>query len=193
MTTETKLRLQTKKANGNILFADIELPSEKHNYFAITGQLWEKVKGRPKVDNDDYKQIDGKWYFLSTCGCIHEQILKARKSLLPFVQLHLSTANGLPMHAAENGYHFYLKFTGQYQTFTHSEIEPADVKYFDVLKDHLRIDSEECSKLVDALNVTDKIERKIVFYNYVSSQLTRYQNEANEAINLFNTLQANKA
>jgi hypothetical protein len=160
------------------LFIVIETPSEKHNYFSITGELWEAIKGRP-LDNEDYKEISGKWYKITTSGCIHEIILKYKPSLKMFVDLHLSNETGLPMSCAENGFYFYQKLKGTYQTFTYTEIEPAESAYFSVLCEHLRISTDECNKLIEILDANNKMsEKKLFFYNYVLNQLPRYKKEA---------------
>lgn len=74
------------------LIIDIRLNDEcknGHEDFSITGTMHQK--GKPKNDK----------YFLAG-GCIHDEILKARPDLEIFVKLHLSDADGIPMHAISN-------------------------------------------------------------------------------------------
>lgn len=44
------------------------------------------------------------------CGCLHEEIVALRPELKPFVDLHLNTVDGLPMHAVENGAYYAKQY-----------------------------------------------------------------------------------
>jgi hypothetical protein len=85
--------IHTTGSAGNRLDIHIRLNDECNNGhadFAITGSGYDK-KSRSSYG-----------------GCCHDEILKVRPDLKIFVDLHLSTADGVPMYAIENGY-FHLQ------------------------------------------------------------------------------------
>lgn len=41
-----------------------------------------------------------------SCGCIHEKIIEVCHEMAPLVAIHLSTLDGVPMHATENAVHW---------------------------------------------------------------------------------------
>lgn len=87
---KTSRTLPHKKIDVNIRLNDE--CKNGHADFAITGTVYEKDK-----------RGDWKW---TSCGCCHDEILKAFKEFKPFIDLHLSDQNGAPMYAVGNGiYH----------------------------------------------------------------------------------------
>ena len=74
------------------IVATIELHriGDQESYFSVTGAIYEGQRREP-----------------DSAGCIHEQILTVWPQLAPLVELHLSTADGVPMHAEANGW-FWL-------------------------------------------------------------------------------------
>src|SRR5882724_6961369 len=84
-------------ANKKDVIIKIRLNDDCHNGhqdFAITANVY------PTGKRGDRNLI--------SAGCCHEEILKARPDLKPFVDLHLSTAKGVPMYAIANGF-YHLK------------------------------------------------------------------------------------
>jgi hypothetical protein len=61
--------------------------SNDNGYWSVTGDL---SCGR--------KRIDG--------GMLHDEIRKHLPRLAPFIDLHLSNTDGVPMHVLENGYYW---------------------------------------------------------------------------------------
>ena len=154
----------------NILEINIET---SNNYFSITGTIWEKSK--PKTDKN-----------IISCGCIHDNILEVRPNLKNLIELHLSSLDGIPMYAVENGYYFYQIING---TALHHKKEETDkVKYTKVLSDHLRISLNETNLLIIELDTTPVAKRKFVFSNFVSNQLDRWEKEAKEALLFIETI-----
>ena len=125
-----------------------------HNDFAITGELYEKTNINPYHE----KQIvfNGKKHVLYACGCLHDEILKARPDLKIFVDLHLSDENGLPMYAIENGYYHFCK----------------DIKVF---SNYMRVSIE------DAKELRGKVFTKLDFTFWIGTQIERYKKEAKAA------------
>ena len=66
-----------------------------HEDFAITGTFWEP--GKVRSDRN-----------LITAGCCHDEILRIRPDLKPFVALHQHDFSGTPMYPVEDGF-FNLK------------------------------------------------------------------------------------
>lgn len=84
----TSITLPTK--GGGKIKIEIRLSDDcnnGHNDFAITATTYSP---------------SGKW---ESGGCCHEEILKVKKSLKPFVDLHLADEDGVPMYAIENGFY----------------------------------------------------------------------------------------
>jgi hypothetical protein len=128
---------------------DIRLNDECHNGhddFAIT------ASGRYKNHSNRFDPWD-------IGGCCHDEIIKLRPDLLPFVELHLSNSKGQPMYTVENGY--YHLTTGTKGT----------------TMNYLRITSNEYNILK---NSGDKLHFTLQLENI--GLIERWQNEANEAI-----------
>jgi hypothetical protein len=85
-------------------------------YFSLTGEIYER--GR-----------------VTTAGCIHEELLAIWPDLAQLAALHLSTEDGVPMHALENA-RYFAGFT-KYQ-----EASPEK------LSDHLRCGIEHAKGLI---------------------------------------------
>jgi hypothetical protein len=64
-----------------------------HEDFSITADVWDKAA------NGNWRESMG--------GCCHEHILSLRPKLKPFVDLHLSTFEGVPMHAMSNAWYWF--------------------------------------------------------------------------------------
>jgi hypothetical protein len=87
-------------------------------------------------------------------GANHGQILRAFPELAPFVALHLSGPDGVPMHAESNGWYWYSSYDGRGTHNTHDGRTD-----YDVACDYLRLERgaipcpqnrESFARLVDA-------------------------------------------
>ena len=140
----------------------------------------------------------------SVSGCIHDEILKVAPELKLFVDLHLSTLDGAPMHAVENGFYWLCKAAGIPQKYAPEQDKKICFEY---LCNHLRIDSMEASKIIGKVVfayldgkakiatshlVSDRckeeqekqglFDAKNAFKNIVDSMKERWQNEAAAAL-----------
>ena len=150
----------THVSNKLKMYVNIRLNDECNNGhadFAITCMAYEKSR-------------NGRW-IESFGGCAHDEILKLYPSLQPFVDLHLSDSNGIPMYAVENG--FYLLWNGDNTSEQRKQI----------VKKYLRINDQEVDQIAD----TQDIE---YFKQTVESLglLDRWDKEAKAAIKQLETL-----
>lgn len=123
-----------------------------HDDFSITAM------GRYKDHTDKYDPWD-------IGGCCHDEIMKLRPDLKPFIDLHLSNSKGQPMYAVENGYYHLTK----------SEKS--------VTKEYLRITDNEYDILK---NSGDKLH--FVMQLETLGIIERWQEEANKAIKLLESM-----
>jgi hypothetical protein len=116
-TNDLRHTINTTDPDGNQMKIEIRLNDEcknGHQDFAITATIWEKDK--PRTDR----------YFISG-GCCHDAIIAARPDLQIFVDLHLCTAKGVPMHAIENGF-YWLKENGPQAAGKYLRLTPEQVE-----------------------------------------------------------------
>lgn len=158
----------TKDTDGNRLEIYIRLNDEcknGHQDFSITASAWEK--GKPKTD---------KWNIYG--GCCHEEILAVRPDLLPFVKLHLSDWEGVPMYAVENGF-YHLK-NGFWNTQKPINIETATDEHFCAkFCEYYRITPEQFKQLKTS-------ENSLQYALFLQSLgiLKQWKEEANKAIKM---------
>ena len=92
-------------------------------YFSITADLCEDSTFRNSK--------------IHACGCLHDEILAVCPELKPFVALHLSSLDGIPMHAVENGFYWLCGAAGLPQPYAPEQDAETCFEY---LLNHLRID-----------------------------------------------------
>lgn len=156
-----------------IILSKEELKNTEFSRFEIEIRLDDECKN----GNDDfaitasgrYKNHTNKYDPWDIGGCCHEEILKLRPELKPFVDLHLSDSKGAPMYTIENGYYFLTTRTKE-----------ATCNY-------LRITSNEYDILK---NSGDKLHFVLQIQNL--GIVDRWQREANEAIKLLESMTGEK-
>lgn len=124
-TTDIRIELDDDCKNG-------------HEDFSITANIREK-------------DSRGRWVDAGG-GCCHEHILSLRPDLKPFVDLHLSTWQGIPMHCASNAFFWlagyldlkYVEHHGSNGTSGRSKEECLRI-----FKDHVRCTDEELPTLIE--------------------------------------------
>lgn len=126
---------------------------------------------------------------IHACGCLHDDILAAQPDLKPFVDLHLSDLNGVPMHAVENGFYWLCKVAGIPQKYEPEQDKETCIKY---LCEHLRISKKEVEDIRSKIWVSYAMgrtkEAKQHFSEIVDSMKPRWQSEADAAIQLLKSL-----
>jgi hypothetical protein len=88
-----------------------------HNTFAITGEVYTMMK-RP---GEKAIREDGRWYWLDSCGCIHDTIAKHFPNLVPLLKWHL-TSTDEPMHYIANT--IYHAQNNDFDAARHSAVWP---------------------------------------------------------------------
>jgi len=168
-----KKTIRTKDKNGNTMFINIELCRTNHVYWSITADVYEKGK---RIINKN----------LIHCGCVHDEILKAKPEFKIFVNLHLSDDNGIPMNAIENGFYFYEIMYGiaKYHIPEVGDYE----KYRNVLMNHLRISESSVDKLIRSMEGKTEREAKVIFSSYCGSLLDIWKMQSEEAKVMLNNL-----
>lgn len=106
-------------------------------YFSVTGEIVNKRFNSARRDEAG--------------GCLHEEILAQWPDLAPLVALHLSTVDGVPMHAVDNG-RYWLGLTA-YKSSHRIEVDggltEVDLPYIPLVANHFRITEEEAGRLAD--------------------------------------------
>jgi hypothetical protein len=70
-----------------------------HNSFAITGNLFDRTKRIPGESSITHSS--GKRLWLSSCGCLHDEIAKHAPEFAPFLKWH-GTHTDEPLHYVAN-------------------------------------------------------------------------------------------
>lgn len=109
----------TKTKEGKDVIIKIRLNDECHNGhqdFAITGEVY------PSGKRGDRNCLGA--------GCVHDDILAIAPEFKQFVDLHLSTYDGVPMYAVANGFYHLVNSSAK----TTMEYLRIDQKEFDFIK-----------------------------------------------------------
>lgn len=136
--------ITTKTKQGGKFNITISLDDDcknGHCDFSITGMAW-TLQGE-----EDFG------------GCCHEEILAVKPELKLFIDLHLSDANGMPMHAIANGFYHA----------TNSSIE--------TLMNYMRVNKIEAQQLIKAED-----ELRFAFIAHNIGLVNRWKAEAEKAI-----------
>lgn len=94
---------------SNLLKYTVTKYTKQGGRLKITVKLGDECKNGHQdfsVTADEYE--NGR---LVACDCMHEEILRLAPEFQPFVDLHLTDYNGIPMYAVENGFYHLNKMT----------------------------------------------------------------------------------
>lgn len=127
--------------------------------FHITATAYRPFSKGDRKDND-WKEFNGKNYTVYAGGCLHEEIVAIRPDLQLFVDLHGTTAKGVPYYPIENGFYFIKEGKGDARRY-------------------LRLTEEETAIIAGA---EDKLHLKYLLYSL--NIPARWEAEAKKAIAL---------
>lgn len=133
-------------------------------------------------------------------GAAHEEIIRLWPDLAPLAALHLSDINGVPRHAAGNGFYWLAGAVGhgfgdRYHGGNGSDAKTPE-QCLNILAKHLRISADEAVALRDAvladyngINQYDRVYNRVGggrardwVANWCETQKPRWKAEADKAI-----------
>ena len=155
MTKTSTLRHSIVVSKGNQV-TDIRITLDDdckngHEDFSITANIREKDSRGRMVDAGG--------------GCCHEHILSLRPELKPFVDLHLCTWQGIPMHCAANAFYWLAGHLGLSYVEHHGRSGSRAKSKEDclrILQDHARRTHSEQYRTHTCLDCQHKWTSKVV-------------------------------
>lgn len=126
---------------------------------------------------------------VNVCGMLHDDVLTAFPDLAPVVALHLSTDDGVPMHAEANGWYWLAgalgglgeRYHGGSGTFGRT---PAEC--LTIFAGHCRIPLDHAQRIATVVNTDD--HPRSAWAALCDSMRDRWHQEAVSAIALLDTL-----
>lgn len=159
----------------------------ERDYFSVTGEIYEKGRspGKPTVQHPTGGKL-----WLSCCGCVHDQILEAFPNVAPLVALHLSSIDGVPMHAESNGWYWLAGMLGGMGDRYHGG-NGTDAKTPDecrkIFADHCRVPIHEAAGIAELVRLAD--DPRATWKRIYNSMLPRWKQEAESALQLLASLE----
>jgi hypothetical protein len=159
-----------KRFKGAPMIIEIRCDDEcknGHDTFAITATITKKNPCDKSHFDAVYYAPTDKYYAHDMGGCLHDEILAVMPSLKPFIDLHLSDGNGVPMYAVENGkYHMTNK---------------------EVFTKYLRLTDSQANEFY-ALPTNGVKNWNLLFTEKIESMYPQWLSEANKAKELLSEL-----
>jgi hypothetical protein len=125
-------------------------------------------------------------------GACHDEILALRPDLAPFVALHLSDLEGVPLHVLGNGFYWIDgivngEFGSEYHGSKDGRNTPHDC--YEIAKKHFRIDDAELDLLIEGCRVSvrlfnDNGAAKDYVSKFCDRKKLHWKLEANKALEL---------
>jgi hypothetical protein len=106
---------------------------------------------------------------IESCGCMHDEILRFFPDAAPVVAVHLSTEDGVPIHAFENA-RYWLGWTAY-----------PEARDIDVFQRHLRIRDDEIESVVFEFAILADAEKDNALRSLIEKLSKRWQHEADLA------------
>jgi hypothetical protein len=179
-------------SNGNKLRVTVCTPDDERGgctpAFSVTGELWEPRIRAIATGHYVYPKEP------TSCGCLHDTILAEFPELAKVVSLHLSDAQGAPMHAESNGFYWLAGAVGglgeQYHggngTRPHTRGECVEI-----LAKHLRLSITDARMLSEDIGLMHKVSPSVArkaFTMFVDGERRRWRMEADALRELFATV-----
>ena len=128
----------------------------------------------------------GRWVE-DSCGCLHDLIVKKKKSLAPLITFHLCDQNGLPMYYLENGYYWYKENLATFKDYIRladDEIIPEmpKIQLPGILNDNgteIDLPDEEQEKIIESA-------RKKFITDWLRTREDKLKREFEEVMRRFN-------
>ncbi len=122
------------------------------------------------------------------CGVMHDEVLQHFPELADVVRLHLSSGEGLPMHAEANGWYWlagcFDDGLGKRYHGGNQETYGRSLDCREILSNHLRISARETSDMINTTGHIYRTEGKEAarnnFRQWVTDLRERYAREAAE-------------
>jgi len=168
-----------------------KLKGNKSAYFSLTGTI-------DRFEASRYGS--GRWVD-DTGGCIHEEILKHWPELKPVADLHLSDMDGVPMHGAENAWHWMRGACAKVCSSITGRWGPDHTpeKSLEIFANHVRVSLDEATAVrqmvIDAAMAVSQYSRvyeggavepaKKALFDWIDTQRPRWKLEADHAIKAF--------
>lgn len=146
-------------------------------YFALTADVYRKNNNNGSWEDD-------------SGGACHDLILNFYPEFADFAALHLSDIDGVPMHAAENGYYWLAGCVEgglgeQYHGGSGSSAKTPN-ECLNILCDHFRITKVEALALISKISgyydSDGTMGAKIALTVWVETQKPRWKKEADDCI-----------
>ena len=173
---------ETDDSFGKIKYGLQYLRGNKLPYFSVTVEGYYKTANGSRRTKRDF----------DFCGCSHDQVLATTPDLKPLVDLHLSDANGVPMHAEANGWYWLAGALGGLGEMYHGGQGlngRAPEVCRQVLGKHLRVAAAEVDTLCreyESLAAREGLKAaRGVWARFIEDQRPRWRAEADAAIEAF--------
>lgn len=116
-------------------------------------------------------------------GCLHEEILQYRPDLKPLTDIHLSTLDGVPMHAEANGWYWLAKACGIKQPY---EPDQSELDSFVIFGEHIRKTLKEAHEILK--RVKTSANPRLAWQAEVQELLPHWKTQAKNALKLIESI-----
>lgn len=172
------MKRTTRLPNGHTLtaIATLHKIGDQQPYFSLQGE-----ERNPRITRGDS---------VVACGCMHDELVRHWPDLKELELLHLSTIDGVPMHAKANGWYWLAGVMGglgeEYHGASGSDGRTPE-QCLKIFCEHVRIQEREARELIRDIELIGKMSKdaRAFFSNWIEQQKPRWKREADAAIARF--------